>query len=629
MASVFKRNEIYLYDTLYPILKDVQKRLRPSYAQKMVFGDYTKDSERDKSSITFRDNNGGIGIKDMVETKHANRCWWSNCEIGYPGHLVPAPLATDCGNPTTAITNPAVMIEFNNNEYVAFGTDVRLWDETNDHWDASLKTLTAIPTDAIVHKSKLYFACGADFERLTAPSTWTTGTVIASGAKSSLFFLNWDEKLLRLSVAGLLSYSIDEGVTWTDNAQSNLAAGSFNSLFLMRNSSDQIVPHLGTTTGLYELDFDNAEWLDTGLTVPEHADACKGATMWRDLAAYIPVGMGIYQYITAANPTTINPMGPDRDYGIPSSYRGSVVKILSEHNALFALISSSGTTTVQNVFAAWPYWDSVIYDDECLGLLMKWNGTGWSVVKVSSNSVANSTPTGNIGTPDGNYRLWFSMEKKVWYIPLQSTLQNPLEIPDYAANASGEHIWGWFDADNAVVDKTAFNVTVYGEKLSATEYIQIYYGTDYDENTWTLLTNTTFADGKIDADGETVFDFASGTGVNFKAMRFKAILTRGTTTTKYPDLRWLRLEYMKIPVVGWDYTFIIDCSHDYRHKRASTLVTNLVTFAEAKTLGDFSYRTFNGTVETRKVRMLSMVGPEAGGKLKEGQYKIQLLAPND
>jgi hypothetical protein len=626
MTAVFKKNEVYLFNSYYPILADVQNSLRAPFPSKVVMGDYTKDSETDKSSITFRDHDGGIGIKDMVESKHSNRSFWSTCELGFPGHLIPGPLATDCGNPTEALTNPALMFEFNNLEYVCFGVDVRTWTESTSLFSASLRTLGAIPTDWVIHKSKLYLACVTDFERLTAPTTWTTGNTLTGGAKDTLFLLNWDEKLLRLDSTGLLSVSVDEGVTWVDNAQSNLASGSFTSLILGRNSADYIVPFMGTTTGWYELDYDSAEWLDSGLTFPENAYACKGAATWRDLSTYIPVGMGIYQFATAANPTTITPMGPDRDYGLPKEYRGNIIKILPELNGLYILASSDSAGSVpQNVFASWNYWDTVIYDEEYYGILMKWSGKGWSVIKASSNAVSGAGVTGNIGTPNGNYRLWFAMEKKVWYIPLQSVLQNPLEIPDYQAQASGEHIWGWFDADNAVVDKNGIDVTAYVERASATEYVEIYYGTDYDDNTWTLLTNTAFTDGKIDADGETNFSFASGAGVNFKAIRFKAVLKRGSTATAYPDLRWLRLEYIKIPDVNYLYSFVIDASHDYRHKRSSTLVSNLKTAAETKTLGDFVFRDFDGSSDTHKVKILSMKGPEEGGKLKKGQYSIQLL----
>jgi hypothetical protein len=216
------------------------------------------------------------------------------------------------------------------------------------------------------------------------------------------------------------------------------------------------------------------------------------------------------------------------------------------------------------------------------------------------------------------------MESKVWYIPLQSVLQNPLEIPTYTAQAEGEHIWGWFDADNAVVDKAGINVTASVERASSTEYVEIYYGVDYDDS-WIKLSNTTFTDGNIDVSGETSFTFASGAGIHFKALRFKAVLKRGSTTTLYPDLRWLRLDYLKIPDASYLYSFIIDCSHDYRHKRASTLLANLKTSADTKTLGDFIYRDFDGSADTHKVKILSMSGPETGGKLKEGQFRISLL----
>jgi len=106
IAMVFRQKEIQLFGYYYPIISDIQDSLRQNFANKMVVGDYTKDSELDKSSVSWSDHTGGIGIKDMVEAKHANRCWFSTCELGYPGHLIPPPLAVNCGNPTEVEEEP-------------------------------------------------------------------------------------------------------------------------------------------------------------------------------------------------------------------------------------------------------------------------------------------------------------------------------------------------------------------------------------------------------------------------------------------------------------------------------------------------------------------------------------------
>jgi hypothetical protein len=773
MVSVFNPHEIYLFGNYYPILKEVKETLRPSFGQKMVFGDYTKDSELDVSSLVFSDNRAGIGIKDMNEQKDVGRCWWSTCEIGFKGHLTLPPLAVDCGNPTATYDTPNLGVEYNNQNYAVFGTTVYVWNDGTKSWGTSIHTLMAVPTSAVVHNGYLFFACGTDFERYDGTNwtdgetlsiqksgftniltnadmeTWSSGassppddwnvfncsaaregTIIHGGTYSakitasagtpgfyqsiasyatlvglavsfgawvrsgvansarlliydgvnlnyssycpddnefhwlsvkttvsnsatllrgylvlppgsddayiddailgvgnpqpSLFFLNWDNKLLRLDNTGQLSYSVDDGITWTNNAKSNLETGFFKSLTLYRDSTSNILPYLGTKQGVYALDFDNAVWQETGLQFPRHDYACNGMVLWRD-GLFVPVGSGVYQYMTSSSPVSITPMGPDRDYGLPQEYRGNIIQMLNEHNALYAILNNTSEVP-RDLFASAYSWDSVIYDDAGYSAVMKWNTAGWSIVKMSGDADAPATYA-LVSNADNQYRLWFGMNKKVFYIPLNVNLQNPLELPDYNYDSTAEHIWGWFDADNAVVDKIALSISVYAEHATADEYIMVYYGLDYDDNTWTLLTNTTHTDGKIDADGEAKFTLGSEDGINFKAMRFKAVLYRGSDTTKSPDLRWLKLEYMKITDARWSYTVLVDCTRDYKHKRQSTLVDALKTAADNKTLGDFVYRTFAGTSETKKVKIQSMTGVEKGGQVKEGQFSLVLLAP--
>lgn len=523
------------------------------------------------------------------------------------------------------MTSPSLMVEYNNSLYVVFSTAVYKWLETTTEWSADIHDLDQPVTSAVVHGDYLFFAYTDDFERFDGDTnTWVTGNTLTGSAKPALFLLNWDNRLLRLSPDGELTYSLDSGATWVSIAQSHLAAGSFNSLFLARNSADYIVPYLGTKEGLYELDFDNGVWLDTGLKFPRHNYACKGATMWRDAAAYIPVGMEVYQYITSSNPIIINPMGPDRDYGMPREYRGNIIQILPEHNHLYALLSAA-SQIAQDTFACFPYWDGVIYEEQGYSALMKWNGSGWAIVKMSGSEDEPVT-CALVSSAYSEYRLWFSMNDKIYYIPLMPDLINPLELDDYEAESGGEHIWPWFDADNAVVDKLALSLTAYTEKTSDSEHVQLYYGVDYDENTWTPLTNTDYTDGRIKAPGETEFNFASGSGIEFKAIRFKAVLHRGSDATKYPDLRWIRLDYMKVPDARFTYSVVVDCSKDYRHRRKSTLLDALKTAAETKTLGDFIYRASDGASEAKKVKILSMEGYTVSGKKKEGYYKIGLLS---
>jgi len=317
-------------------------------------------------------------------------------------------------------------------------------------------------------------------------------------------------------------------------------------------------------------------------------------------------------------------MGPDRDYGLPSDYRGNIIKVLGEHNGLYALLDAT-TALYRDLYTGGYVIDGVLYDNVGFSCLLKFNGQGWGATYVSSSQALAST-TMAIASADDFYRLWFAANGTVYYFPLSINLQNPLELTDFTYAANGLHIYPWFDADNGVVDKTAFSLSIFGSGLTSTEYIKVYYGTDYDDNTWTLLTNAAFPDGQIDTDGEASFTFAAGAGLSFKAIRFKVELCRGSTATASPDLQWLRLEYIKTPDQEQQFVMTVDCSRDYRHKRASTMVSNLKTAVETKTLGTFIYRTYHGTSESFNVRALKMAGVVEAGRVKEGLFEVTLLS---
>lgn len=623
MSPSTRLKEVQLFDNFYPIVGTVLESDAAQFAPKQVFGDFTKDSEQLASSIVFSDHRGGIGIKDMVEQKDFNRSDWSTSGIGTKGHLILPPLATNCGNPTTAETDCALLIKYGNTLYACFGTDVRVWIEGSQSWDASLHTLVAIPTDAIVHKDKLYFACGTDFERYDGAS-WTDGATLSGAAKVCRYFIEWDSKLFTIGNTGVLIYSSNEGVAWTSLVTSTLAAGSFTSLFLDYDTDNVLVISLGTTTGTYFLDFANSKWRDTGLFFPAHSYACRGASRWRE-ASYIPVGVGVYQFKGTTTPAEITPMGPDRDYGLPSDRRGSIIKLIPEHNALYALVDAS-SIQARDFYPDAHWAEGVIYDDQGASVVLKWDGMGWAVVYAAAVT-AEALKTGVVATTgDGDYRLWFALDRTVFYIDLNVNLQNPLEIEEQKYAASSEHIWPWFDADNAVVDKTAFAVTVFAALTSATEYIKLYIGTDYDEDTWTLQTTAAFPDGQIDADGEVEFTLASGAGLSFKAIRFKVESYRGSTNTLTPDLRWLRLSYIKTLNPQYSFQAVLDCGRDYRHKRAATLVAAVKTAYETQTLGNFTFRTYQGTSETYRVKVLRFQGRTEAGVHKEGQFEVMLVA---
>jgi len=592
----------------------VRRQDAAQWAPKQTFGDYTKDSEKLSSAVVWSDQRGGLGIRDMDEVKDMDRSEWSELETNFRGHLVNGPLWTAETN--GGANAPTISIEYANEQYVVFGTAVYKHAGT-DSWTDLSHTLGASPTDAIVHKGKLYFACGTDFERFDG-TTWTTGTALSGSARACRWFCEWDDKLFWISNAGQLSYSVDEGVSVDDNALSSLPTGSFNGLITYRNSSGDIVIYLGTTVGLYELDYNNSKWLDTEARFTEHPDGCKGLCVYPMTGAlYYSVGNAVFEYKMGGGEAVITPMGLSVDYGIPSTrfgsayVKGSIFKLLSDHNYLYAFITP---------------------DTGYYGCILKWNGKGWSNVIVWGGGVSDALSAPSITTAGGNYRMWCAfatVPSAMYWMPLSINLVNTLENADLTYSSQSQyHFWPWFDANNPAIDKLALEVTVYVVAPSGTN-IRLYYRTNYSTAAGTLIKNSTFTDGVIDTTGETTFYLPAVTatttpvGVAFKAIQIYGVW--GANGAVSADLRWLRLTYQKLLTPQYRYDLILDCSHDYRHKRAKTLEAGLVTAYETDTLGEFIFRTALGTAETHQVKVMQMQELTQAGRRQAGQYKVQLV----
>lgn len=622
MANVHRKNECSLFGNFYPTIGPVQVDNIGQLIERQVFGDVSKDSERIANTWSISDQRGGIGVKHLDEREDQDRVWFSTCDLGTKGHLLLPPLVNEAANPATA--DPAQMIEYSNAMYVAFGDSVRLWAEATATFGSSLVTLPATPTDVIVHKGKVYWAGDTDFARYDG-SAWTNGTALGSAQKCR-YFAEWDSKLFTLDNDGQLDYSIDEGVTWVTNAKSDLPVGHFTSLFVYRDSAGAMIVYMGTKVGLFALNFDHAKWEETELTMPFHDFAATGADKWFD-AAFIPNGGGIIRY-ASGTPASATAVGPDQDDGMPESYMGDIIKIVPGHNEYFALMDA--TSLVEQATFPASYGnvsgDIQIYDNVGFSSVLKWDRRGWKVTYVSG-STATPAKCATIGSADNLYRLWFGMNNRVYYMTLQRTIQNPAEDSGHEYALSGENITGWFDQDLATADKTATKVLYHATGLSNTEYIKLYYGTDYDDDTWTLLTSSTFTDGKIDTNGTAEFTFASQAGLAFKAIRFKEEFVRGTSSTKVsPDRRWLRLSFIPYLDPLFGFTFKIDCRRNYRFRTARSMLKQLKNDQATKTLGLFQFK--NGTEsETHYVKIDPLKSLEIGAGDSKGVVNVHLVAP--
>src|SRR5690606_40548045 len=120
---------------------------------------------------------------------------------------------------------------------------------------------------------------------------------------------------------------------------------------------------------------------------PAHPDNGRGAAMWRtgeDM--YVSAGLGAYRY----NLASIAPMGLDRNTGIPAEYRGYVVDMEPEHNALLALVKGAPAVAASSpaiMFDEGQNSESMDLDStQARSLLAAYTGFGWHPVWESADA---------------------------------------------------------------------------------------------------------------------------------------------------------------------------------------------------------------------------------------------------
>ena len=91
----------------YNLASEVMGTYHSRLPGKVNIGSDSFDTEQFLSSWIISDQRGGIGIDEMDEKVHADRCWWTNCIIDEDGHIVSPRLASSL-SPLT-LTSPTTV----------------------------------------------------------------------------------------------------------------------------------------------------------------------------------------------------------------------------------------------------------------------------------------------------------------------------------------------------------------------------------------------------------------------------------------------------------------------------------------------------------------------------------------
>lgn len=620
-ARILDKDEISLNGVFYPIVGRVQQKLVSEYPEKLVIGDVTKDSHQRASVVAWNDWQGGIGIDRMTERDPANRAWWSTADLRFRGHLVLPPLVTTTASSgLTWSGGTLVLAELNGVIYGAFGTSILKYDNANDTWNTSLATLPGAATDAITIQlnstTYMIFATDNGYTYTTDGSTFTDDT------KDTRYLAFWDNRLWGIDNAGQLWRSTTVG-TETNDAVLPLPSGYVTSLFSARNAAGSIILFCGTKTGLYTHNLANATFEVTEFGVPFANNNCLGAVRWRD-SIYLPANMGVYKYINGTNSAIVALVGPDRDHGVPTAYKGKINKLIGTHNQLMALVDGTTTSSSEGtIFTGEEFLAAPVLATPTTGQssVLAFNERGWQVEWLGT-AATGTIDWGLASSAYDSYRFWWSQNQRVYWMALPTDIINPDQVTTYTYAAAATHDTPWLTVEAKDVTALAISLSVEVQKATATETVIVSYATDYVESFTALTTITT--------NGTTTFKFPNSTtptGTAFRAIRFRVALARGGTTTLTPDVVSMTFLYRKKLTNRWGHQFTIQLDKQYKGSTARQLRDLLATAVASAPLIEFTFRDDADNTENFYVDILNIETIEEEGHDYTGQYLVTVAEP--
>jgi len=620
--KVVKKNEVFLNGNYYPITRPVQQVLASIYPAKVVIGDTTRDSQARASVISWSDFRGGIGVERMEGATDVDRSWFSTCSLRYKRHLVLPAKTTSVSNSDASGETLDILQEFNGNLYGVWSNQkVYKYNSGSDTFGSALDTLPAVATDALEVRmgGTLYLVIAH-----TGGYTYTSdASSFTDDTKDTKFLAFWNDKLYGIDNAGQLWYASSLG-SETNDAKLPLPDGHVTDLFVARNSSGDPILYAMTKEGLYAHDSANALWVETQLALPFHNENGKGSTRWRD-SVYIPAGLGIYKYINGTNSAVVSIVGPDRDHGLPSDYRGSITKLMGTHNDLIAMVDGTLAPTSVDLFATGE--SPVIDASTGFSSVLGYNESGWEVKwAASGNDQGKKITAGFVSDVGGTltstnpYRLYWGFDGDLYYQQLQSDVINPTQVVNYSYEDSvdGVHYTPWFSADQVEVDKLALKLKAETATCNSNQTIKIEYALDYDE-TYTTM-------GTITSNGITTYTFGSNVGTAFRSIQFKITLATNTTNAS-PDLISLTLEYRKKLNTKFGWAVNIDLNKSYKGNSAKAMRSSILSAIQSNTLLEFTYRDDNTTNRNYYVDITSAQGLEETAFDERGTTQLLLTEP--
>lgn len=625
-VKVLDRDEIYLGGVSFPIAGPVRVTNITVTPNPVLFGDTTKQSDSQvMSSFIQSSNTGGAGVYKANARTDIDRFWTSAADTRFRDYFTLPPLVIDMGKPSGLTTQAATSsLDFHNEQYFTWANKVYRWQDATSSWSALERTLSTSPTDVITFNDMLFYAYTTAYDYRTSAGVWATS------ANAVNYWAVWDTKLWRLAnVSGVWTiYSSTDGTTWT-SAKGTLPAGvTPEQMIVYRDAGGSNVITVVTDNGLWLYDATNTRFLQSEVRFPrvQQTQQLRGV-VFKDSKLYLANGdLGLLA-VQAGNPFVVTPVGLDLEDGVPSTESGVIDALGADFNWVLAVVKATGTTDDDDRLSglAGPF-DTMEWSATTgTSTLKAWN-QGWHNLWVSPSGLLSSTVVA-VSSAYDTRRIYVCANQGASYLTIPTGIHNPRHNPTskFAAGPVS-HITPWFDDGSSVQRKIAGHIQVRTTKCTATEKVTVYYGTDLDDTTWNLL-------GTITDDGLHVFGPGGPTGIQYRFIRFRFDLQRGSDPTKAPLVEFWASEFMRLLPASYGYAVELDLTRRYKGRTPMQLLASIKQFSDPSrtpNLIQFAYQdSLDGATQTHYARVSRLTGQEWSGEDRRGlgSYTLSLMVP--
>jgi len=648
-----RAGQIRLNGLLYPAAVRPIYNPTARFGRRIVIGDAQFDSDEVLSVDIATDFSGGGQILDRNEGSDQGRFWWSTLHTRDPFALtlarevvaVSADAAADTDQYLTlalhwtgaAPAGPAYpLADLDGTFWADFDLGVRAWNETSDTFAAAVATLDDHPSTRPI----AFGATGAGGALVLWIPQGSQGYQTFNGATLSaqstaitpVAFAEFDARLWAIGTDGWLS--VWDGTAWSPQAQMD-ARHTPHNLLIKRVADDEYALHVVTNYGVWVYNEVQGTFFPTDLSYDvAHPDAGLASGTWAGGGGQPGVAQGLgaaggdlywhtaMQTMRYTGGSTIAPIGPQRDQGLPASVRGRAVSSVPEQNGYYVLFA--GDTVTSDAAPGYAFsemgWNAdpfLVSATTAYASLMVWTGIGWHTAWTSPDASGTPTLLTLSGASDA-YRLWWGYGSSLYTINLPRDFHLPrqgLEAGIDRFQSSGYLETGWFDAQMAGFDKLASHFQVELDRCtSGTGTVTVRYMVDFATD-WTTLGATLTQKGRRHLS----FGF---TGVRFQRIRFRAELT-STDATDSPLIRAMVLHFDKLPhnAGAWRVVIPLDNVDPEYGRDAAEMAEelDLLLIADAGftrfTIGSTDYRT----------RVAGVTAQIATGSDTRAQWEVTLI----